>query len=344
MNAQGHTYSEYELARLDKIARNNAHLKSLGLEGVFSERKKMRPPSKKPDLVSPRKRPAPAPAPAAMRRSSRNSGNVVDYTGTLIIADIPPGSKRGRKAEDSDEDEDEDSDNEEEEKKLDSVSAIALSLDAIKSAIPASFAFPKETADAIKDLERKGASSHAQAIRRWGPSVTIPSGTSWDEFLESRLSSPLTSLLPSPYGLLQEKYAADGWRLLVSCVLMSRVSSHVVKERCIRTFFELCPTPSALSGVDPNELEKCIHSLGMSGERIRSVSAITVAWLSRGSFDVNLVTPEKGGSKIFGCGAFTVDSYNLFCKCRREYEQVSGDHNIVTFQKWLQKQLPSNKN
>jgi hypothetical protein len=46
--------------------------------------------------------------------------------------------------------------------------------------------------------------------------------------------------------LLQEKYSNDVWKLLVACLLMSRVSSMETKEKCIDGLFRLFPTPSAL--------------------------------------------------------------------------------------------------
>ena len=46
--------------------------------------------------------------------------------------------------------------------------------------------------------------------------------------------------------LLQEKYSKDVWTLLISCLLMSRVSSMETKERCIGMLFELYPDPSSL--------------------------------------------------------------------------------------------------
>eukprot|EP00730_Choanoeca_flexa_P005573 TRINITY_DN11979_c1_g3_i4.p3 TRINITY_DN11979_c1_g3~~TRINITY_DN11979_c1_g3_i4.p3 ORF type:complete len:102 (-),score=1.16 TRINITY_DN11979_c1_g3_i4:1194-1499(-) len=59
-----------------------------------------------------------------------------------------------------------------------------------------------------------------------------------------------------------ERFAADPWYLLCSCILMSRVSSSAVKERCIGGFFTACPTPSAMLSCDPATLKPILHSLG----------------------------------------------------------------------------------
>ena len=102
--------------------------------------------------------------------------------------------------------------------------------------------------------------------------------------------------------------------LLCSCVLMSRVSSHEVKERCIKGFFDMCPTPSDFAGLDVEALAACVHSLGFQYERMRGLADVTNAWLTRGEFAVDNVPCTKGGNKIVQCGAFAVDSYYVFCK------------------------------
>ena len=101
-----------------------------------------------------------------------------------------------------------------------------------------------------------------QAVQRWGPKVGLigPKVTDWEKYLKSRLAVPLP--LPSPYMLLQEVFAADTWKLLIACVLMSRVSSADVKHRCIGGFFAKYPTPSAALDADPAEVQPILAALG----------------------------------------------------------------------------------
>lgn len=72
----------------------------------------------------------------------------------------------------------------------------------------------------------------------WGKNVAAASPPSWEIYVKSRLSCPPPL---SPYGLLQEVYAPDTWKLLVACVLMSRVSSAETKHRCLSAFFDSYP-------------------------------------------------------------------------------------------------------
>ena len=47
----------------------------------------------------------------------------------------------------------------------------------------------------------------------------------------------------------------DVWQLLVACALMSRVSSHDVKQRVIAAFFAEFPTPSHVIDADVSKLK-----------------------------------------------------------------------------------------
>merc|ERR1712046_353410 len=93
----------------------------------------------------------------------------------------------------------------------------------------------------------------------------------WEGFVASRDATPAPT---SSEMLLQEYYADDGWKLLVACVLMSRVSSHETKTRCIEGFFELCPKPSHLLELDAVAVERVINPLGLFDNRWRSLVAI----------------------------------------------------------------------
>eukprot|EP00960_Hanusia_phi_P010223 298228-Hanusia_phi.AAC.5 len=80
------------------------------------------------------------------------------------------------------------------------------------------------------------------AEERWGTMVGKAKAGDWELFVASRIA-----VVPAAFGseMLQERYCHDTWRLLVSCILMSRVSSAQVKDKCINGFFDLFPTPSA---------------------------------------------------------------------------------------------------
>lgn len=53
----------------------------------------------------------------------------------------------------------------------------------------------------------------AQAVALWGPRVADAKPPSWEAYVRSRMSSPPPH---SPYMLMQEVFAPDVWKLLVS--------------------------------------------------------------------------------------------------------------------------------
>ncbi len=175
----------------------------------------------------------------------------------------------------------------------------------------------------------------SKSVALWG-SAASPTDGDWESFFLSRVATPVP--LPSPMALMQERYAGSGWHLLCACVLMTRVSSHETKERCIGAFFDLCPTPTALADADPGALASAIHSLGFQAERARGLAEITEAWLSMPRFEIDLVPKAKGGNKLYMAGPFVVDSWNLFFKGDQSYEMASSIADVVHFQRWMKKQ------
>jgi hypothetical protein len=178
------------------------------------------------------------------------------------------------------------------------------------------------------------AECHNLSIALWGLSCSPPPGCSWSVFLNSRLSTP-SPHLPTQHALLQERFANDGWMLLCACVLMTRCSSSKTKESCIGGFFKICPKPSDFANLDPEKLRKTVHSLGFQVDRVRSLAAVTTAWLTRGEFGLDLVPEEKGGMKIWGAGAFTVDSYYLFAKGDKDWKMLCDIDDVKWFRGWL---------
>lgn len=139
-----------------------------------------------------------------------------------------------------------------------------------------------------------------EAVRRWGPGVLAAGNdTDWTAYLASRIAIP-PQALPSPYALLQERFAHDQWRLLIACILMSRVASAPTKERCIAAFFQRCPTPTAALAADPSDILPLISSLGLFPTRMSAIVNVTTRFLSLPVFDVGL----QGALKIPGIGEF----------------------------------------
>jgi len=169
-----------------------------------------------------------------------------------------------------------------------------------------------------------------EALRRWGGGV--PAGDlDWELYVRSRLPTPPP---PSPLDIMQERYAYDAWRLLAACTLMARISSEKVKEETIAAFFRHCPSPSRLleaSGVAEarKELEALLKPLGLVDGRLKTLAALSKAFLEMPAFDVG---HKKNVNKIWGCGAFAVDSFRIFC--RAEAVSEVADDSCRSYVEW----------
>jgi len=169
-----------------------------------------------------------------------------------------------------------------------------------------------------------------EAVKRWGEKV-LSSGAheDWKTFVLSRMSTPPPA---SALDLMQEYYAHCPWRLLVSCVLMSRVSSHATKSRCVAAFFERYPTPSIALDAEAGELQGILAPLGLFPNRLKSLVAVSERFLEMPKFDVGL----EGGLKIYGIGQFGFDSFRIFIRGKLDFQP--GDRTLQAFVRWQQAQ------
>eukprot|EP00746_Dinoflagellata_sp_MGD_P133295 gnl/MRDRNA2_/MRDRNA2_66988_c0_seq1.p1 gnl/MRDRNA2_/MRDRNA2_66988_c0~~gnl/MRDRNA2_/MRDRNA2_66988_c0_seq1.p1 ORF type:complete len:385 (-),score=68.66 gnl/MRDRNA2_/MRDRNA2_66988_c0_seq1:100-1254(-) len=166
-----------------------------------------------------------------------------------------------------------------------------------------------------------------EAVRRWGSAVPAEQEIQdWEEYVRSRLPTPPA---PSPFDLMQERYASDMWRMIAACALMTRISSEKVKEESVSAFFQLCPTPTELLSAMEDSLRKILRPLGMVDGRIKTLRELSKHFLSVPCFDCG---HQKGVNKIWGCGPFVVDSFNLFCKGRCDIE--TSDATCEQYLSW----------
>jgi len=280
--------SKYEQQRLEHIRRNQEFLVSMGLADAKAElasatKKTPAPPQKRTKVQVPE---------SLRRRSNRKrciepdyTGEKIDQFGDTIDTAISSRSSVKRKAaaallEGADSEEDD------EEQDYDAM------MDEMRSASMAWLAEAREQLLAlatIQDVEAAGQEEwRAEAIQRWGEDAgKVPGGKrDWKLFVESRLSTPPPV---SPIDFLQEYYAADSWRLLCSCILMSRVSSWDTKHNCISAFFERYPTPSALLQEDKwHRVREVINPLGLFDDRLKSLTSLTTHFFAHDNFEISL--------------------------------------------------------
>lgn len=293
------------------MKRNHEFLVQLGLKAPDDPIAPNHAPAKKRRKATPKAAAKAAPElPRTLRRSSRLAGKPAEHDGAVV----------------DDLSDDEDLERTSRARVRDEMRHTAMEY--LKAVREAACAVSASTPDEWE----------AEAKRRWG---ALAGGGAdrrdWKLFVESRLSTPPPV---SPLDFLQEYYAADVWRLLVSCVLMSRVSSWKTKHECISAFFARYPTPSALATEsDHARIQATINSLGLFHDRLRSLVALTDHFLQGAldgdarldTFDVS--TDRASPHKIHGVGDFGRDSYLVFCK-DLDVALSPGGKPIRTFLEW----------
>jgi len=321
-NTKAEQLSEYEQIRLAHIQRNQEFMEKLGL---FSIKETLSiDNSKNNRSYKGRIRPPPVPL-ELRRRSARVKNEKPQYTGDIIdrIGDEMDNTIKKRKLNVENED-----DVNYEELMNDAREAAMRHMQEVRLAMLPLAIQDEDTAS--QDEWR------SEAIRRWGAAAGASSqtGRHWKSYVQSRLSTPPPM---SPLDFLQEYYAADVWRLLVACILMSRVSSIDTKHRCISAFFSLYPTPTAfLEEEDWSRVRGAINPLGLFDDRLKSLTALTTRFIEADVFDVD--PDPKSENKIRGIGDFGYDSYMVFCKDAGPTIKLSkGGKPIAAFVAWRKK-------
>ena len=331
MAEQPTNLSDYELQRLAHIRRNHEFLVSLGLaDAAVDPVEAMRTGNKKkPSKPRAPRRPKIAPPPESLRRSPRLKGEEAEFGAEIVNAfgdeddEVRP-KKRARAEEMDDE--------------------------ALAEMRAEAMAYLREVREAqlvlsVPEGAAKGDDWRKEAVRRWGALAGAgKEDRDWKLFVESRLSTPPPV---SPIDFLQEYYAADSWRLLVSCILMSRVSSWKTKHECISAFFEKYPTPTAFAEEsDSANVLTAIKSLGLFDDRLRSLVALTDTFLrgaplepskkkSPRADEFKVETDRKSVHKVHGVGPFGVESWLVFCKDQGATIKLSkGGEPLAPFVAW----------
>lgn len=298
--------SEYEKQRLEHIRRNQEYMARLGIFTLVESEKKDQ------EAKKPRKKRAKREPTLPTRRSTRLKGAKPEYTGETIDRfgeELDRAASRRKRSPDA------------RPLRLTTAEALENSTRWLEASRKALLAVGGAAGVAPNSRDEW----HAEAVRRWGDKVNPGEEPDWELFVQSRLPTPPP---PSAHDLLQEYYAHDMYQLLVSCVLMSRVSSRKIKHDTVAAFFAAYPTPSSFLDSEAADVLKILKPLGLFPYRMKSLVAITQRFLEMPKFDVGL---DKS-VKIYGIGAFGCDSFEIFC--RNNMNAKPGDRNLAAFVAW----------
>ena len=108
--------------------------------------------------------------------------------------------------------------------------------------------------------------------------------------------------IPPKYGLVQEKYWPDGWKILVCCLCLN-LTTRKQMEPVVEEMFKRWPHAAALAEAQDEELQELIKPLGMWRRR-----ASTLKKMSRQNHEGQWLDVEE----LAGVGQYARRAYQIF--------------------------------
>ena len=134
--------------------------------------------------------------------------------------------------------------------------------------------------------------------------------------------------IPPKFGLIQEKYWPDGWKILVCCLCLN-LTKRAQMEPVVEEMFQRWPTPSALASASDTDLEDLIRPLGMQRKRTQTLKRMSAEYAAGGW------TQAK---ELHGIGKYGDDAYRIFIL--GDWRAVQpNDHALNNYHSHLQKAL-----
>jgi endonuclease III len=160
---------------------------------------------------------------------------------------------------------------------------------------------------------------------------------------------PFPPLSAPSFGLMQERLAHDPFRLLLATIFLNKTPG----ERAIPVMYQLLeqyPSPEALAGAEVADVTEIIKRLGFQNQRARKIVAFAKTWDERppvrGKRYRKVDYPCRGDGRdvkadevlgeddgrvaweiahLPGCGAYSVDSWRMFCRDTLLEKDPEGD-------------------
>lgn len=162
----------------------------------------------------------------------------------------------------------------------------------------------------VLDIRLPCLSGNSGEIGRGVSSAT--GGSSGIDAIESAVDH--TSAVTSPFGLIEELFVDQPWRLLIACALLNKTGRMLV-DRTLPAFFQKWPVPEVLAtnGDKSTELENMLEPLGFHRRRSRMLVRFSQEYLDAMAREGNplLMTSVK---KLHGVGRYAADAYCIFVR------------------------------
>lgn len=130
--------------------------------------------------------------------------------------------------------------------------------------------------------------------------------------------------IPPKFGLIQERYWPDAWKILVCCLCLN-LTTRKQMEPVVDVLFKRWPTAKDLASAPDDELEEMIKTLGMQKKRTQTLKRMSAEYLA-GDW--------KNARELHGCGKYADDAYRIFML--GEWRAVEPkDHALTDYHRHL---------
>jgi len=134
---------------------------------------------------------------------------------------------------------------------------------------------------------------------------------------------------PPKYGLVQEKFLPDGWKVLCCCLCLN-LTTRKQMEPVMDVLFQKWPTPLQLSTASQEEVEEVVKSLGMQKKRSSTLITMSSQYCAGGWRDVR---------ELKGVGEYAARAYEIFILGKLGSEPPK-DHALLLYWNFLNKEHP----
>lgn len=132
--------------------------------------------------------------------------------------------------------------------------------------------------------------------------------------------------IPPKYGLVQEKYWPDGWKILVCCLCLN-LTTRKQMEPVVEEMFRRWPHAAALANAPDEELQELIKSLGMWRRRAATLKKMSKQYHEGQWLDVE---------ELAGVGQYARRAYQIFI-LGEIGQNPPNDHALLEYWEFLMK-------
>ena len=164
--------------------------------------------------------------------------------------------------------------------------------------------------------------SKTKAINYMNKSYSSSSQLQSRTFIQQNISPATTSLIDttkklnplySPFGLLEELFLTDPWRLLVSTICLN-VTTRIQVDRALCHYLQRWPTAEATANANWEEISTIISPLGLGTKRAKGLIRFSKEYIAliAESNNTAFSLTEKEVKSLYNIGQYGYTAYKVF--------------------------------